>query len=391
VRARDSARPPGRGVTPNVKGVTPSPRLPNSVLARAAAGGAPAAALQRPQLLRQVLARKPAPPSLDALMATVKKAPVAGKGQRAALIKAWMTQMGKLIDEAKGSGGAHEEAVLANERDELAGHKKHLEEAAANLKGGEDFRDAVVKLTQTKAKELGIELTHDVVVKAGSAGWFSDDIGHIGDALTGMPAGWNPESGKAITFAEIVDSTDDTGGETEVDNTITMHRRGMRSKDYKDDCPALKGLSTHQHSIRHEIGHTVHNRMRSKADELFTKLDWKEYAPANALHRADLAKEAGVAEDKLDGWIAGLGTTRTKKGSRTFMKAKSGLVHSFGKPDELPAGHEWDYAYWSQSEYFAEVYSYFVDRPAFVAGALKKSQLDWWKDNVFGGTLPAAS
>ena len=386
----------GTPAAPGAAGTVPDPqRLPNSVLARAAAAGAPPAAIGHPHLLRAVLARKPAPPSADALLAAVKKAPVASKGQRAALIKLWIAQMGKLIDAAKGTGGGHEEAVLANERDELAGHQKHLEEAAANLKGGEDFRDAVIKLTQTKAAELGVELTHDVVVRAGNAGWFSDDIGHVGDALTGMPAGWNPESGKAITFAEITDSTDDTGGETDQDNVITMHRRGMRSKDYKDDCPALKGLTTHRHSIRHEIGHTVHNGMLLKAQKLFEEMDWHEYAPVlvtqkDSEHRKGLLKDTGLKDDELDAWVAKLSKNRIVLKGRTYFRSQA-MIHSVGKPSELPEGKEFDYAYWSQSEYFAEIYSYLIDAPALMASKLTKKQLDWWKDNVFGGTLPSAS
>jgi hypothetical protein len=343
---------------------------------RATPAAAPPAPVVLPNSVMKQLARTPSSAS----------APVATKQQRHAVVELWIKEMAKRIDEAK--GGAHSADVTANERAELEGHRRHLLEAADNLKGP-DFRDAVKRLTAVKEKELGVELSQDVVVKAGDAGWSTDDLGHVEDALKGLPGGWNPAGGKAITFAEVIDAADDTGGETDPDNTITMHRRGMGTKDYKDDCPSLKGLTRHQHSVRHEIGHTVHNRMRATADKLFQQLDWKEYAPANTLHRADLAAETGLEGAGLDAWIAGLGTTRTKKGNRTYMKAGSGLVHSFGKPDVLPTGHEWGYAYWSQSEYFAEVYSYLVDRPAFVAGALKKDQLDWWKDNVFGGTLPS--
>jgi len=366
----------------------PHAPLPNSVLARAAAAGAPAAALQQPRLLRQVLSRKPAPPSADALIATIRKAPVAGKAQRAALIKLWMAQMGKLIDDAKGGGGAHEAAVLENERSELAAHKATLEESAVNLKSAGDFRDAVIKLTQAKAQELGVELTHDVVVKAGGSGWFGDDLGHLGDALTGMPAGWNPDDGAPITFSYAQSADGDmTGGVTDKSD-ITMYSRGMRGGDYKTDCPSLKGLTTHRHSIRHEIGHTVHNRMLTKAQTLFEQLDWHEYVPSMPEHRKGLAKDTGLADAELDAFVAGLTTTRKLHKGRAYLRSAAGLVHSLGKPAELPTGHEFDYAYWSQSEYFAEIYSYLIDAPALMKAKLSDHQLAWWKDNVFGGTLP---
>ena len=380
---------PAAVTVPRAVAPEPGARLPNSVLARAAARGAPAAALTQPRALQAVLARRPAPPSLDALTAKVKKAPVGGKGQRDALVALWIKEMGKLLAGVKDTGAAREAEVLDNERGELEGHRKHLQEAADNLKG-EDFRDAVLRLTRVKAAELGLELTHDVIVRAGEAGWSTDDLSHVDEALSGLPSGWNPGTGNAITFAPVdEEAKDDTGGVTDVDNVITMHRRGMRGKDYKDDCPALKGLTTHKQSIRHEIGHTIHNRMRATADKLFALLDWKEYSLGNDLHRQALQTETGLDDTKFASFLAGLSKSRKVQGKRTYMKAASGLVHSFGKPAELPEGKEFDYAYWSQSEYFPEIYAYLINAPALMASKLSKAQLDWWRDNIFGGTLPA--
>jgi hypothetical protein len=338
-------------------------------------------------VMRRLLQRTPSVPTADKLIAKVKVAPAGSKGQRKALVDMWAKEMGKLLDTA--SGGSHSAEVMTNERGEITDHVKALYEAAEGL-GANDFRDAVVRLTQTKLQELGIELRHDVVIKAGSAGWLADDLLHVDAALTGMPGDWNPAAGKAITFAEVTDPADTTGGETDVDNVITMHRRGMRSKDYKDDCPGLKGLTTHQHSIRHEIGHTVHNRMRAKADELFTMLDWHEFVPSLAEHRKGLEKDTGLSGAELDAFVAKLTKKRTVHKGRTYFKSDAGLVHSLGKPTELPDEKEFDYAYWSQSEYFPEIYSYLIDAPALMKAKLSQKQLDWWKDNVFGGTLPTA-
>jgi hypothetical protein len=241
-----------------------------------------------------------------------------------------------------------------------------------------------VRLTQSKLQELGIELRRDVVIRSGSAGWLDQDLSHVDDALTGMPGDWNPATGKTIKFAEVdrSDPADLEGGHTDPDNTITMKTRGMGSEDYKASCPALKGLTRHKQSIRHELGHTVHFRMLTKARELFELMEWREFPPASP----DLAAELG---DSAAAFLKTLGSTRLVRGKRTYFKSPNGLVHSLGKPAELPDGHEFDYARWSQSEYFAEIYAYLINEPALMQSKLSQKQLDWWKDNVFGGTLPA--
>jgi hypothetical protein len=241
-------------------------------------------------------------------------------------------------------------------------------------------------------QEIGVELRHDIVVRNAKRAWCGSDLTHLDEALTGLPSGWNPADGKAITFADVETSApgDKTGGVTDPDNTITMYAHGLGSGGYMDTCPSLKGLTAHKHSIRHEIGHTIHNRMRAKADELFAALDWHEYSPANKIHRESLAKETALDGEKLDKFLEAIKGKRIVRNGRTFFRhPQSGLAHSFGKPAEVPETHEFDYAYWSQSEYFAEIYSYLVDDPALMKSRLSEKQLGWWKDKVFGGTLPA--
>ena len=59
------------------------------------------------------------------------------------------------------------------------------------------------------------------------------------------------------------------------------------------------------------------------------------------------------------------------------------MLHSVGRPAELPRTDPFDYALTSPGEYVPELYAYAINRPEFLAGVISKKQMKWWKEVVF--------
>ena len=117
------------------------------------------------------------------------------------------------------------------------------------------------------------------------------------------------------------------------------------------------------------------------------------HAPWQA-ERAKLRTETGIADDALDAWLAGFtirampnlrrSDTQTR-GSRSYIRSatQGDFLHSI-KTSEMPQGVEFDYALTAHNDYLAELYTFAVSRPAWLAGRISEAQKGWWRRRVFG-------
>jgi hypothetical protein len=414
----------------------------NRALARVVAGGGPAAArlvalsgratrLQRAPVRPTGPARGTGPASAIAALNAKLKRPVSADAARK-LIDQWCDAAVKAVGGATvaSTGASHAGEIAATDVAELETARADQKQALVSFMAGrpatagvKDWWDQFQRFVESKRRELTVEFRHNLAIDPAKVG--DQDLGSYELALEGMPLDATWTSPKLITIKRG-DYRGDIGGETDAaKGEIEMFDAGMTSAPYKAKCPALGGLHTDMQSIRHEIGHVVDERLTPKERSgLFDDiLGWRVHliqnitlagnerlkrakdnqteikdAGARLLDRQflDLAQELGKLSTRavLD-YVGSFGdpgaddvtkpmppiVTQERNG-RVFWRRRY-LLHSVGHPEELPRSKEFDYAMTAPAEYFPELYAYAINRPEFLAGAISKRQMKWWKEVVF--------
>jgi hypothetical protein len=432
---RKEATPAAAGPALHAPVTGPLAGVPNRLLARALAGGGPTVA-RVAALTGRAIQRAPQRPTGPAR----GKAPVlstkfgrpANAAEARRLIDSWFDGAIAAVGgaTAAGTGASHAAEIAATDVEELKAAKAEEKDALVNLMKGRpeaglrDWWDQFRGYVATKQRELDIEFGHNVQIAADGA---QTSLGSYEDALKGLPLDALWTSTDLVTIRRG-GRRGSIGGDTDATtHEITMYDAGMAGTDYRSGCAALSGLKTPMQAIRHEIGHLVDARLSPKErDGLFVDvLDWRMYriqnltqggnerlrrakakdtAPLNYTDAyvdkpfAELMAELGVKEDaEVMAFVASFGDPSAddpskpararsfvdRKGRRYWRQAY--MLHSVGHPAELPTGDPsaFDYALTSPGEYVPELYAYAINRPAFLAGAISKKQMTWWKETVF--------
>jgi hypothetical protein len=343
-------------------------------------------------------------------------------GSEAALRRAgneWAAAAVALIQtSAAASGAPHAQAIAENEASEIPGAVAQLltdyfgPGAARDRDSVRQCYEAFVRLATSKAQEVRLQFHHNVIVETHSRGGFGtgnsiDDLTMLDTALTGMPDQhvWG-QTARPLRFRRQMAGAGSASGETDPPtSTITLYDSGMQAAPYGRS--AATGLPGYQQTIRHEVGHMVETALTADVRrELFTDiLGWEQYSWAwisarNSPHapwqaeRAKLRTETGIADDALDAWLAGFtiraapnlrrSDTQTR-GSRSYVRSatQGDFLHSI-KTSEMPQGVEFDYALTAHNDYLAELYTFAVSRPGWLAGRISEAQKGWWRRRVFG-------
>ena len=319
---------------------------------------------------------------------------------------------------AAASGAPHAQAIADNEATEIPGAVTQLLTdyfAPGVPRDASSVRDcyaAIVRLATSKEREVRLQFHHNVIVETHSRGGFGtgnsiDELNHAGygaDRAAG-PARLGT-SGAAAALPPAMAGAGSASGETDPPtSTITIYDSGMSAAPYSRS--AAIGLPGYQQTIRHEVGHMVETALTPDVRrELFTDiLGWEQYSWAwisarNSPHapwqaeRAKLRTETGIADDALDAWLAGFtirpmpnlrrSDTQTR-GSRSYVRSatQGDFLHSI-KTSEMPQGVEFDYAMTAHNDYLAELYTFAVSRPGWLAGRISEAQKGWWRRRVFG-------
>jgi hypothetical protein len=257
-----------------------------------------------------------------------------------------------------------------------------------------------------------LQFHHNAIVETHSRGGFgfgsgTDELTMLDTALQGMPDQhiWGAPT-RPLRFRREMASGTGASGETDPQtSTITLYSSGMQAAPYQRS--AALALPGFEQTIRHEIGHTVETALAADVRrELFHDImGWEEYSwtwvnARNSPHapwraeRARLVAETGIADDALDAWLGGFtirpmpnlrrSDTRTR-GTRSYIlsSTQGDILHSI-LTAETPQGVEFDYALTAQNDYLAELYTFAVSRPAWLAGRISEAQKGWWRRRVFG-------
>ena len=343
-------------------------------------------------------------------------------GSEAALRRAgneWAAAAVALIQSsAAASGAPHAQAIADNEATEIPGAVTQLLTdyfAPGVPRDASSVRDcyaAFVRLATSKEREVRLQFHHNVIVETHSRGGFGtgnsiDELNQLDTALTGLPDQhvWG-QVARPLRFRRAMAGAGSASGETDPPtSTITIYDTGMQTAPYGRS--AAIGLPGDQQTIRHEVGHMVETALTADVRrELFTDiLGWEQYSWAwisarNSPHapwqaeRAKLRTETGIADDALDAWLAGFtirampnlrrSDTQTR-GSRSYVRSatQGDFLHSI-KTSEMPQGVEFDYALTAHNDYLAELYTFAVSRPGWLAGRISAAQKGWWRRRVFG-------
>lgn len=342
-------------------------------------------------------------------------------GSEAALRRAaneWATAVVALIRAgAAASGAPHAQAIADNEADEIPGAVAQL---LTDYFGPARDRDSVpqchqalVRLAAGKEQEVRLQFHHNVIVETHSRGGFgtsgsSDELTMLNTALTGMPDQhvWGSPTRPLRFRRQMMATGSSASGETDPPtSTITLYDSGMQAAPYARS--ASINLPGFEQTIRHEVGHMVETALSADVRrELFTDImGWEQYPWAwisvrNPPHdnwraeRRKLAQETEIADDALDAWLAGFtirpapnlrrSDTRVR-GTRSYIRSttQGDFLHSI-RTAETPQGPEFDYALTAHNDYLAELYTFAVSRPFWLAGKLSTAQKAWWRTRVFG-------
>jgi len=415
--------------------------LPNRALARAlAAGGPEAARIARLSGRHARLQRAPTRPTgpargagpgadLDAVSKQLKRPASAAAARK--LIDQWFDAAVKAVGgaTAASTGASHAAEIGATDVQELEADRAEQKDGLVSLMKGRpgpglrDWWDSFERYVVRKRREIALEFRHNLAIDAANVR--DQELGSYELALEGMPLDATWTSPKLITIKRG-GNRGDIGGETDAaKGEIEMFDAGMTSSPYKSKCPALGGLRSDLQSIRHEIGHIVDDRLTAKERSgLFDDiLDWRFHLIQNItlagnerLHRArnntvevkdekpvphnrqflDLVQELGAlttrtvmefvqsfGEPGADDHTKPMPPIVTKERHGRLYWRRGYMLHSIGHPAELPRTKEFDYAMTAPAEYFPELYAYAINRPEFLAGAISKRQMRWWKEVVF--------
>src|SRR3954451_4472695 len=228
---------------------------------------------------------------------------------------------------AAASGASHAQAIADNEASEIPGAVAQLlGDYFGPARDSDSVRGchrALQALATSKALEVRIQFHHNVIVETHSRGGFgtsggTGELTMLDTALSGMPDQhvWGQQA-RPLRFRRQMLGSGNASGETDPPtSTITLYDSGMNAAPYGRS--AAIGLQGFEQTIRHEIGHMVETALSAAVrGELFDGImDWHQYPWAwisarNSPHanwrveRSRLAAENGIADDRLDAWLAG--------------------------------------------------------------------------------------
>jgi hypothetical protein len=321
---------------------------------------------------------------------------------------------------AAASGASHAQAIAGNEADEIPRAVSQLLDDYLGPSAGRErgrlrlCHESLLDLAARKEKEVRLQFRHNVIVETDQRGWFGypgdNDLPMLDSALADMPEQhvWAAPT-RPLRFRRRMAAAGSlgTGGETDPDtSTITLYSGGMQQAPYARS--AALGLPGFEQTIRHEIGHTVEHALGADARrELFDEImGWRRYSWAwisvpNAPYatwraeREALARETGLNGAELDAWLAGfvmrsgagaLARSDTReRGARSYVRSgtQGDFLHSIATA-ETPQGPEFDYALTAHNDYLAELYTFAVSRPFWLAAKISRRQKAWWRQHVFG-------
>ena len=389
----------------------------------------------------QSIARQPVRPTVtargtnpaDAIRALRLRRPSSARDAQA-IANEWLAAVRKILNAANvgTSGASHAAEIVQNELAELANDEASLRSSFADLTrnkaGIEGFKTALDSVTQRRAAEIALEFRHNVILRPGQAHtvtkqgndeiatvsglneWGKGDLIMLGKALEGIPADATWSNPRAVTFErgdfDVVGGQPNrrmagiTAGTTP---EITMFDSGMQPRDWgRVEDPAVRYPAS-VHTPRHELGHVAAQRLTpAQTEQLFTTImKWEQYPlafladvardPTSPKRRDALQREMGVTDPAaVDRFVASVppppassfhGPQRAR-GSCTFFRS-AGFLHSVGSPTELPTGPEFDYCYYNQSDYIADLYALAISRPEWLASRLSQRQIKWFKEVMF--------